>query len=192
VTVQVLDDDGPGGIPGTVLYQTTQVVAAAGWYDIDVSGQNLEISDGAFFIGAISNTASAPYFGMDTLPLASRQTWEYTGVWAPYRENESHDVLIRAFVTFGTGIEEFELWPGQDAAVIHASPNPFTVKTAISVPSSCRKVDIYDAAGRKMRTIDVQNGIAYWNGEGEHNDKLSKGVYFGIADGKMAKLILLR
>ncbi len=192
VTVQVLDDDGPGGIPGSILYQTPQVAAAAGWFDIDVSGQNLEISDGAFYIGCISNTASAPYFGMDTLPLASRQTWEYTGVWAPYRENESHDVLIRAVVTFGTGVEEFELWPAQDAAAIHASPNPFAVATAISVPPSCLKVDIYDAAGRKVRTIDVQNGIAYWNGDGEYNKKLSKGVYFGIADGKMTKLIMLR
>jgi len=192
VTVQILDDDGPGGIPGTILYQMPQSVSTATWYDIDVSGQNIEILDGAFYIGCITNTASAPYFGMDTMPPASRQTWEYTGVWAPYRENETHDVLIRAVVGFGTGIEEFELLPEQKTARIYASPNPFSGITAISVPPYCQKVEIYDAAGRRVRVLDVDNGIAYWNGDSEVNTRLSQGIYFGVADGKMVKLILLK
>lgn len=192
VTVQILDDDGPGGIPGTVLYQVPQNVTAAGWFDIDVSGQNIEIGEGAFFVGCISNTASAPYFGMDTLPLAGRQTWEYTGVWAPYRENETHDVLIRAVVTFGTGVEEFELRPETGVSTITASPNPFTRTTAISVPPYCRQVEIYDAAGRMVKVLDAAGGFAYWYGEDEASTKLGQGVYFGVAADKMIKLILLK
>ncbi|MBE0434134.1 hypothetical protein IBX73_11815 [candidate division WOR-3 bacterium] len=192
VTVQLLDDDGPGGIPGTIIYQAQQTVTAAGWYDIDVSGQNIEIAEGAFFVGCISNTASAPYFGMDTIPLAGRQTWEYTGVWAPYRENETHDVLIRAVVTFGTGIEEFELQPEQSISTISASPNPFARTTAISVPPYCRKVEIYDAAGRMVKVLDAADGFAYWHGDDEANTRLGQGVYFGVAADKMIKLILLK
>lgn len=192
VTVQVIDDDGPGGIPGTVLYSTPQSVSGAGWYDIDVSGQNIVISDGAFYIGCITNTASDPYFGMDTIPLASRQTWEYTGVWAPYRENESHDVLIRAVVDFATGVEEYELLPGIDATEIRALPNPFATMTAITVPPFYNKIDIYDASGRKVRTLSVDNGYAYWQGENDQNQRLSQGVYFGVAGARMVKIILLK
>jgi hypothetical protein len=193
VTVQILDDDGPGGIPGTVLYETTQLVSVAPtWYDIDISGQNIEINDGAFFIGCISNIASSPYFGMDTMPLAGRQTWEYTGVWAPYRENETHDVLIRAVVNFGTGVEEYELLPGDGSAKIFAVPNPFERITAISVPPYSQAVHIYDAAGRMVRTLNVENGQAYWDGTNDAQRRLSGGVYFGIADDRMVKLILLK
>jgi hypothetical protein len=192
VTVQIIDDDGPGGIPGTILYSTNQSVSGAGWYDIDVSGQNLVISDGAFYIGCITNTASDPYFGMDTIPLASRQTWEYTGVWAPYRENESHDVLIRAVVDFATGVEEYELLPGKNVTEIRALPNPFATMTAITVPPFCNKIDIYDASGRKVRTLSVDNGYAYWQGENDENQRLSQGVYFGVAGAKMVKIVLLK
>ncbi len=192
VTVQVIDDDGPGGIPGTVLYSTLQSVSSAGWYDIDVSGQNIVISDGAFYIGCITNTASDPYFGMDTIPLASRQTWEYTGVWAPYRENESHDVLIRAVVDFATGVEEYEMLPGENVTEICALPNPFATMTAITVPPFYSKIDIYDASGRKVRTLSVDNGYAYWQGENDQNQKLSQGVYFGVAGARMVKIVLLK
>ncbi len=192
VTVQVIDGDGPGGIPGTVLYSTLQSVSSAGWYDIDVSGQNIVISDGAFYIGCITNTASDPYFGMDTIPLASRQTWEYTGVWAPYRENESHDVLIRAVVDFATGVEEYEMLPGENVTEICALPNPFATMTAITVPPFYSKIDIYDASGRKVRTLSVDNGYAYWQGENDQNQKLSQGVYFGVAGARMVKIVLLK
>ncbi len=193
VTVQILDDDGPGGTPGTVLYETTQLVSVApAWYDINTSAQNIEINDGAFFIGCISNTASSPYFGMDTLPLAGRQTWEYTGVWAPYRENETHDVLIRAVVDFGTGVEEYELLPGEASAQVFAVPNPFDKMTAISVPPYVRKVRLYDAAGRMVRTLNVEDGQAYWDGTNEAQHRLSGGVYFGMAGENMIKLILLK
>ncbi len=192
VTVQIIDDDGPNGIPGTVLYETTQPVAVAQWYDIDVSGQNIEITDGAFYIGCITNTASAPYFGMDTLPLSGRQTWEYTGVWAPYRENETHDVLIRAMVDFATGVEEYELLPGEKVYEIFALPNPFAKTTAITVPPFYSSVDIYDAAGRRVRTLAVDNGIANWHGENDANHRLNQGVYFGVAGDRMVKIILLK
>jgi hypothetical protein len=193
VTVQVLDDDGPGGTPGTVLYETTQIVSLApAWYDINTAGQNIVIYDGAFFIGCITNTASSPYFGMDTMPLAGRQTWEYTGVWAPYRENETHDVLIRAVVDHGTGVEEYELLPGESGARLFAVPNPFERVTAISVPLSQRVVHIYDAAGRRVRTLAAENGQAFWDGVNDEQRKVSQGIYFGIAGEEMVKLILLK
>ena len=193
VTVQVLDDDGPGGTPGTVLYETTQLVSVApAWYDINTAAQNIVLYDGAFFIGCITNTASSPYFGMDTLPLASRQTWEFTGVWAPYRENETHDVLIRAVVDYGTGIEEYELLPGETGARVFATPNPFERVTAISVPLHQGTVHIFDAAGRRVRTLAADNGQALWDGMNDAQRKVSQGIYFGVAGGEMVKLILLK
>ena len=192
VTVQILDDDGPGGYPGTVIYQTIVPVPAATWYDVDVSGENVIIDDGAFYIGCISDQASDPYFGFDTLFPSGRQTWEYTGVWAPYRDKATDDVAIHAIIG-EVGIEETEsMGPAQGRGII-ASPNPFSTVTAITIPAYCRKMMVYDAAGRLVRHLKVNNGIAAWNGRDDNGRLINQGIYFGMTDDdKLIKLIFVK
>ncbi len=193
VTVQILDDDGPNGYPGTVLYETIQPIPAPTWYDIDVSGQNIQFTEGAFYIGCITDQASDPYFSFDTLFPSGRQTWEYTGVWAPYRDKETQDVLIHAVVELGTGVEETELGTAGKYVNVVASPNPFSTLTAITVTASCKEMVIYDVSGRLLRHLKVNNGIAYWNGCDDSGLKLNHGVYFGVTDGnRPVKLILVK
>ncbi len=192
VVVQVLDDDGPNNGPGTALFDTTIVVNDTGWFDIDVTAHDIQIMDGAFFIGAISQSAAEPGFGMDTLFPSGRQSWEYTGVWAPYRDKETDDVLIRAYVHGGVGVEEFELEPQKQFGIV-ATPNPFSTMTAITVAPACQGVAIYDAAGRLVKNLKIDKGRAVWNGYDNNGNALNQGVYFGITDdNKVRKIILVR
>jgi hypothetical protein len=191
VTIQVLDDDGTNGDPGTVVYDTVQQIYASDWYDIDVSTENIIIADGAFYIGLITDQASDPYFGMDTLFPSGRQTWEYTGSWAPYRDRETDDVLIRAVVDFGTGVQEVVM-PGEIKS-IQAAPNPFSRVTAITVPFYSRQLEVYDATGRNVGTLNAHDGIAYWNGCDMHGKPLHQGTYFAVTENNdIIKLILVR
>ncbi|OGC41759.1 hypothetical protein A2Y85_05275 [candidate division WOR-3 bacterium RBG_13_43_14] len=191
VTVQILDDDGPGNGPGTVLYQVVQPIGVAQWYDIDVSAQNIIFFSGAFYIGCISDQASDPFFSMDTLFPSSRQTWEYTGVWAPYRDKEKDDVLIRAVVDSYTGVGEYTISPVRDPMI--AAPNPFQKLTAINVAPSVRRVAVYDASGRLITNVNARNGIANWNGCNDKGQLMNQGIYFAVTDhGDIVKLVLVK
>lgn len=193
VTVQIMDDDGSNGDPGTILYETVVLVTAPIWYDIDVSSQNILITSGGFYVGCISNQASDPYFGMDTLFPSGRQTWEYTGVWAPYRDKETDDVLIHAVVELGTGVEETELVTTDDIMNITASPNPFSKVTAVTVAPSCKKMAIYDASGRLVRNLEVKDRIASWDGCSNVGKQMSQGIYFAISDSdQIIKLVFVK
>jgi len=193
ITVQIMDDDGPNGDPGTILYETVVLVTAPIWYDIDVSSQNIQITSGGFYVGCISDQASDPYFGMDTLFPSGRQTWEFTGVWAPYRDKETDDVLIHAVVELGTGVEETELVITDDIMNITASPNPFSKVTAVTVAPSCKKMTIYDASGRLVRNLEVKDRIASWDGCNNVGKKMSQGIYFAISDSdQIIKLVFVK
>ncbi|MCK6561954.1 S8 family serine peptidase [bacterium] len=94
--IQVYDDDGAGGSPGTLL--TSIPVAAAGvpvwpsaaFYDFDVSGLIAEINDPLVYIGAQWNPMTEPNFFIcaDESPTTPLQTGygqnDYDGfVWTP-------------------------------------------------------------------------------------------------------------
>ncbi len=52
VTLKVWDDDGPGGLPQTVLASIEATVSAGGdWFDVDISHLELVIDSGSFYVG---------------------------------------------------------------------------------------------------------------------------------------------
>lgn len=95
---QIRDDNGPGGIAGDTLFSQDVTVGSSGWYALNVTPQNIQINDGAFYVVWLM-TGSTSALGEDTTLIASRQAWEYTGVWSPYRSGETVDFLIRAKVS---------------------------------------------------------------------------------------------
>lgn len=98
--VYVYDDDGPEGMPGTVLAGDTMLVSSAGWKTVDFRGSNIVIEDGGFYIGAIARFMETLGFRLDSNPPFSRRSWEYTGGWAPSRYLSDTDVLVRAGVNY--------------------------------------------------------------------------------------------
>jgi hypothetical protein len=92
----IFDDDGPNGTPGTELYSSLETIPSTGWYTMDISSQNIEITEGAVYVSWQMTGENTTSCGTDnTLERGSRQSWEYTGVWAPYRSAETTDVMIR-------------------------------------------------------------------------------------------------
>ncbi|MEJ2536744.1 MAG: CARDB domain-containing protein, partial [Calditrichia bacterium] len=80
--LELYDDDGPNGEPGTQLASYSINVTTEGWYTQDVSGEDIVINDGGVYVVWMMTGDGSPGLGIDTNPKASRQTWEYTGVWA--------------------------------------------------------------------------------------------------------------
>ena len=77
ITVTVWDDDGPGGLPGTVLAGIeTNVNAAGGWFDVDVSHLGLTIDSGSIYVGWLEG-GTTYYNGMDMDPPYNGQSWVY-------------------------------------------------------------------------------------------------------------------
>ncbi len=194
VHIQLIDDDGPNGNPGTVIFDTLIVVTDTGWKHIDVANHYFMIGSGAFYVGGIAENAAEPGFSMDIDPLFSMRGYEYTGSWAPHRDNASMDILIRANI---------ELWPGmvEEAHPVVksktnpacATPNPFTTLTAINFAPDVNKLKVYDACGRLVRTINLKKGIGFWNGCDERGNYLNQGIYFGIGDNQeVIKLIMVK
>ena len=99
-TAQIIDDDGPTGFPGTILFTTVVNTPTANtWYSVPVNPP-VVVEDGSFFGVWEQMAASSDYMGLDQTPPFSRQTWEHAGgTWAPYREIETNDAAIR--VTLG-------------------------------------------------------------------------------------------
>jgi hypothetical protein len=101
IKVQLRDDDTPDGSPGTVLAETTLSVtgAARAWYTYNLPAKHpFVFEDGSFFVGYIQLETSDPFLAMDFSQPKSRQGWEYTGSWAPHRDNDSMDVGLKAHI----------------------------------------------------------------------------------------------
>jgi len=97
---RVYDDDGPDGFPGTLLFETTvNVPGTSGWYNANVTG--VVLADGAFYVSWEMTGDNTTQIGLDSNAPFSRNTWEYTGVWSPFRNAEINDAMIRCMVGQG-------------------------------------------------------------------------------------------
>jgi hypothetical protein len=190
---QVLDDDGTNGMPGTALFDSLVTIADTGWYSVNLTGHNIIIANGGFYIGGIAAQTSDPAFSMDTLPPFSMRGWEYTGSWAPHRDNARMDVGIRASVELWSGAVSEPQPPNVRATqVIAAVPNPFHRLTNIIFSRGASAIAIYDATGRLVRNLPVNQGMVQWDGLDQRGHRVNSGIYFGLTDQKgLIKLILV-
>jgi hypothetical protein len=194
VFMAIYDDDGAGGSPGTVLFgDTVTVTTTADWYSLNLSPP-VVITDGAFFVGSVSWTASRPGFYLDpSIPL-SYQGWENTGVWGPSRDATVHDVAANAMISGPVGIAEWvNPTPAPMPARIDVNPNPFGGSTTIRLlnPTGLEKtIELYDATGSIVRRLDLSRDRATLDGR-----HLADGVYFVRVAGTeapVAKVIVTR
>jgi Zn-dependent metalloprotease len=108
ITVKVWDDDGPRGLPGTVLGSVDADVSATGdWFDVDISSFELCIDEGSFYVGWIEGDTT--YFnGMDMDPPYYQRSWVYfsQGEWIPFADVgflANLMLRVRYFDTVGEG-----------------------------------------------------------------------------------------
>jgi hypothetical protein len=107
VLLQIIDDDGPNGEPGTLLTSVSVNATLANWYSVDISDSNVIINDGGVYAAWIMTGDGASGLDVDQTSIGSRQTWEYTGVWALFRNAETEDALLRISI-------ESSLYPPQN------------------------------------------------------------------------------
>jgi hypothetical protein len=185
VMMAVYDDDGPGGAPGTILFADTVSVTTSDWYSVTLPTP-VVITDGAFFVGATSEVSSQPSFGMDSVPPLSLQGWENTGgTWGPSRDASARDICANATISGAVGVSEWVTpTPTPVPARIDVNPNPFGSKTTIRLlnPTGLEKsLEIYDATGSLVRTLEFSRGQATLDGR-----LLAEGIYFARAAGTKA------
>jgi hypothetical protein len=185
VLLAVYDDDGPGGSLGTILFGDTVTVTSSNWYSVDLTAP-VVITDGAFFVGATSQTSNDPSFGYDSTPPVSFQGWENTGAsWGPSRYSPTRDVCANATTSGLVGI--FDVLQPASAPVparIDVNPNPFVGKTTIRLlnPTGLEKgIEVYDATGSIVRTLELSRGQAMLDGR-----LLADGIYFARVTGTEA------
>ena len=100
-TVTILDDDGVNGMPGTILASELMVngtFATNAWVTTAFSSP-VTISSGGFYVGWEAPTPSSVSLGIETTGAISRNSLEYLGSWEVYRENNTTELLINAFLT---------------------------------------------------------------------------------------------
>ena len=96
---QIVDDDGGDGMPGTVLFEElVDAPTANQWYQVN---PNVTVDDGKFYAVWQQTQASSVYMGIDQTVPISRHTWELTSTWAPYRDAETDEAMIRVMVGQG-------------------------------------------------------------------------------------------
>ncbi len=184
--IYLYDDDGPGGLPGTVLYQTTYYVSSStpAWYTLNT--QNHLYTDGALWVGYIQGNNEGPDFAMDQAPPYSNNTYEYTGAWAPYRD-PFNDGCIRMIVNLQTSVEERIKYLTMDSPSIYSGMDG---KFILYLPNmKSRKIGIFDPTGREILPDKIK-----WEGKKVFVDigKNKKGVYFIKTDSGEFKAVYIK
>ena len=161
IQLQIYDDDGPAGRPGTPLlaYTPTITPQANSWNRVDLQDYNLQISSGHFYISMQWLTSEQPVLGYDEqFPHAGR-SWYFDGIaWSNFIDDgdpwDKRDVMIGAGLSMPTGVVEagsnnspltYRLYPNY--------PNPFNPSTTIVYSLPRREhvcIKIFDLMGRKI------------------------------------------
>jgi hypothetical protein len=171
VYLRVFDDNGAGGLPGTVLYEQQRLdiphSPSPGFKDYDLTAP-VVVDSGDFYICFWQKHYFHLLFGTDThLDSVPREWWFFPDMgWVTPMGMDAADMLIRARVLYGSGVEE-ELTPHL-APRFTLSPNPgtggfatirFSGSSFIVHRSS---LSVYDAAGRCVEVWKplLRNGTA--------------------------------
>ncbi|MHC4645951.1 MAG: LamG-like jellyroll fold domain-containing protein [Planctomycetota bacterium] len=103
--ITVWDDDGPAGLPGTLLGRLkTHVTAGAGddWLDVDISSAWVRIYEGSFYVRFCVSGIGEYYNGIDMDPPYYGRSWHYyryeddVDDWYPFEDvGLSANLMVR-------------------------------------------------------------------------------------------------
>ncbi|NUO19584.1 T9SS type A sorting domain-containing protein [bacterium] len=124
--IQILDDNGPNGSPGDIIWAADVNNPTVGWNSVTVEAGEVIINDGSFYVAWYTTAGTTAVFGVDTTSAQgiSRRSWEAAGGWAENRLLNEADVMLRATVRI----------PGQEnhpPVITAAVPSPDTLDTVI-------------------------------------------------------------
>jgi hypothetical protein len=161
VYLRVFDDNGTGGLPGTVLYEQQRLDIppgqSPGFKDYDLTAP-VVVDSGDFYICFWQKHWFHLLFGTDTqLDSTPRQWWFFPDLkWVTPMGMDAADHLIRARVLYASGVEE-ELTTHLTPRLT-VSPNPATGGSATvrfsgsSFIAHRSSLSVYDATGRCVQS----------------------------------------
>ncbi len=198
IVLRVYDE--VNGEPDSMLSQQVyRKNITEGWHTIDLTSENLEISNN-YFIGVIY-TVNSSAIGVDTEQSGNTLVKETnTSDWQEYA---SGNLMITSVLGAPTA-------NGEQHQVVNSKmmlsnyPNPFnpTTNIAFSIPENgLANLSVYDIRGRKVNTL-VNNSMTQgehtviWNGDDNNGNTLSSGVYFfkleSQGQSKVRKTLLMK
>lgn len=146
--VEIYDDDGANGMPGTLLDSMTVQVDNYGWVWFNFMSPLCGIEQGSFYMGMVQTLPApdAAPIGIDTdIPTYNQSYSYYQGTWAV---SSYQDFMIRASMT-GYSIPEPEIDEYEVARFSNFDPNgsPLDGDTAVLDTTIQLHYNDYDWAG---------------------------------------------
>jgi len=189
VPIMFLDDDGPGGSPGTILFSDTVYVTAGtgfSFYTVNIPSGPGNIASGVCYVGMIQVGDSFPRIMMEDVGPFSRRGWEFTGTWAPSRDRDAWEMLVRAHTPDAQGVSEGIESRTYALSLLPTNPNPVKSNALIyyALPKDANvSLKVYNLLGQEVRTLvdgHQSSGIhsVVFNSQDSKGNALPQGVYF--------------
>jgi hypothetical protein len=104
--LRILDDDGTGGAPGTVLYESPLLLANSGWNQTQLASRQITVSSGTFYLFYIQ-TADWPFgpeLCHDTARSGGAEYWALrAGTYSLDTDTLNGDWMIRCMLDYNVG-----------------------------------------------------------------------------------------
>ena len=159
--VNVWDDDGDNGMPGTMLVENIPVQFAGGvWTPVALSNEDILITEGSFYVGWMETDATPP-IGVDS-DNSSENSYIDLGLgigFEPFGNYFEGAMMIRAEVDSANALsadDSFDQGLPVSFALKQNYPNPFNPVTTIAfslLQGGMTDVTIYDISGRKVESL---------------------------------------
>jgi hypothetical protein len=181
--ILLMDDDGPNGFPGTVLFTDTITIPGTGAWDIYSVAVSppVTITSGKFYFGWVQMDSANPNNVHQDVGPFSRRCWELTGSWSPYRDRDLAEFLMRAYSSSAQGIVEDKRPTTYAFSLLPVRPNPVSGPTQICymLPSEAAvSLKIYNLLGQEVATLVNEHKNAGVHTVSFDSEGLAQGVYF--------------
>ena len=181
--VQIVDDNGLGNSPGTVLYLDSVAAATAAnpavYINVPVKTPTV-INSGGVYVAWLENGDSLSGIGTDpALPLSNRNYEIIGGSWGSYRGNSVDDIMIKVNILgFPADVNELA---HTNFTLSQAYPNPSTAYTMINYDlqkSDEVQFSIRNMLGQEMETLNLGRQPIGTHTLKVNTSKFAPGIYF--------------
>ena len=179
-SMEVYDDNGVGGMPGSLLDSVTAVAGTAvtpSWNTIPVTTP-IQINSGGVYVSWSMNGVGVA-LGEDSIAPFSNRTFEVVnGTWANYRSRENLDFMINMTITKvpGQGVNEL----GMNDYFGQFAPNPASTYSVLNfdLPADVKEMsfEIYDVQGKLVESKNMNHQI-HSSKVVVNSESLNNGIY---------------
>ena len=181
--VNIWDDDGDEGMPGTLLLNNSAIQLVPGWTEKDLYSSGITIEEGSFYVGWMESTNTPP-LGVDTDSPADYSMINNGAGWQAFSDYFDGALMIRCevdSVNATAGIDD-DLSPSvpKEFGLKQNYPNPFNPTTTIAfdlAQSGKTTLKVYDLSGKEVMTLIDKNMNAGEYKFGLNASDLSSGMY---------------